>query len=125
MFPLLSSNHKPFREFLHWLNNSLSSNNLNPSHSLLLHSSGGSKPRSINLSKCLLRMPSIPEGRLGNMPCGLCHTRCSVNQKQRGHSFMRFKDDGESLNVGGMGRGKEKDLYILSQSVFKIYSLSV
>src|SRR3990172_3825170 len=98
MFPLESTYHKPFREFLHSASSFLSSNNLNPSHSLLLHSSGGSKPRSINLSKCLFNMPSIPEGNDGNMPCGLCHTRCSVNQKHLGHSLIKFKLDGDNLN---------------------------
>src|SRR3989344_3073948 len=98
MFPFASSTHKPFLEFLHSASCFLSSNNLNPSHSLLLHSSGGSKPLSMNLSKCLFNMPSIPEGNDGNMPCGLCQTLCSVSQKQRGHSFMRFKLDGDNLN---------------------------
>src|SRR3989338_2595163 len=97
IFPSLSSNHNPFLEFLHSFNNSLLSNNFKFLHSELLHNSGGSVPFSINLSKCFFKIPSIPLGRLGNIPFGLLHTSCSDNQKHLGQSFKRFSVDGDSL----------------------------
>jgi len=44
-------------------------------------------------------MLSIPEGREGNIPTGRFQTLCWDSQKQRGHSSIKFKDDGESLNI--------------------------
>src|SRR3989344_6868771 len=98
MFPSLSSNHKPFLEFLHSFRSSLSSKSLRFLHSESLHSSGGNLPLSINLSKCFFKTPSIPEGRLGNIPAGLLQTLCTDSQKHLGHSCIRFSVDGESLN---------------------------
>src|SRR3989344_977922 len=99
MLPILSSNHNPFLEFLHSFNSSLSSKSLRLVHSELLHNSGGSLPFPINLSKCFFKIASIPEGRLGNIPFGLLHTRCSDNQKHLGQSCNRFSFEGDSLNV--------------------------
>src|SRR3989344_1239720 len=99
MFPSLSSNHNPFLEFLHSFNSSLSSNNFRFLHSELLHSSGGSLLFSINLSKCFFNIPSIPLGKLGNIPLGLVQTLCVESQKHLGHSCIKFNVDGDSLNV--------------------------
>jgi hypothetical protein len=53
----------------------------------------------MNLSKCSLRILSMPLGRDGNGPDGLLIflTRCS--QKHLGQSNMRFIDDGDNLYV--------------------------
>src|SRR3989344_4996656 len=99
IFPLSSSNHNPFLEFLHSFNSSLLSNNFKFLHSELLYSSGGSFPFSINLSKCFFKTPSMQEGREGNIPVGRCQTSCSDSQKQRGHSRIKLSVELESLLV--------------------------
>jgi len=40
----------------------------------------------------------MPEGKEGKIPDGLFQTLCFSNQKQRGHSCIKDKLDGESLN---------------------------
>jgi hypothetical protein len=62
-----------------------------------LHNSGGNNPLSLNLSKWVLSIPSIPEGRLGNMPAGLFQTLCLSNQKHLGHSSINPKDEEDNL----------------------------
>jgi len=40
----------------------------------------------------------MPEGNDGNIPAGRFHILCCVNQKHRGHSFIRLRAEGDSLN---------------------------
>src|SRR3989344_7356390 len=87
----------PLKTFLHSSKSSLFSNNLNPfPHSVSL-SSGGIFSLSLNLSKCIFRILSIPEGSEGNIEAGLFQTLCWVSQKHLLHSNIRFKEEGESL----------------------------
>lgn len=44
-------------------------------------------------------MPSIPLGKLGNIPDGRFHTLCCVSQKHLGHSSIRESEEGESLET--------------------------
>src|SRR3989344_6591163 len=89
----------PLKLLLHIFRSSSSSNKSIPLVSPLSFSSGGNSPFLIKLSKCIFSIPSIPEGRLGNIPAGLFQTACWVNQKHRGHSWNKLREEGESLNV--------------------------
>src|SRR3989344_6054539 len=89
----------PFLLFLHRVRSSLLSNNFSPFVWLWSFISGGSSPLSLNLSKWDFITLSIPLGSCGNGEEGLVQTLCLFSQKQRGHSFMRFRDEGKSLKA--------------------------
>src|SRR3989344_5284513 len=97
MLPSSSVHFTPLKTFLHSSKSSLFSNNLNPlPHSVSL-SSGGNSPLSLNLSKCIFRILSMPEGSEGNIEGGLFQTLCWVSQKHLGHSDIKLNPDGDSL----------------------------
>ena len=52
---------------------------------------------TLNLSKWALSTLSMPLGKEGKIPRGLFIPLLKCNQKQRGQSFRRLKDDGENL----------------------------
>ena len=44
----------------------------------------------------------VEKAKEGNIPAGLFQTPCLSNQKQRGHSNIRFREEGESLFLDKM-----------------------
>src|SRR3989338_4291300 len=95
--PCSSLHRIPLVLFLQIFKSSVSLNNFRPLVCSLFLISGGSSPFSLNLSKCFFNMLSIPLGSEGKIPSGLCQTLCLSSQKHLGHSFIKFRDEGESL----------------------------
>src|SRR3989344_5244285 len=101
VLPSLSFHCMPLKLLLHISRRALSSNSFTPFSSL---SSGGSFPLSLKLSKWILRILSMPEGREGKGPDGRFMPLLSWSQKQRGQSLKRLRGEGD--NVCGICTGK-------------------